>query len=71
MSDDVIPGDSGSPVCWLVDGQLVVLSTLWKGDIEGYMLGDYLDVLADAIDYLGSEGYQLQTADLSGFAAYQ
>ena len=71
LSDDVIPGDSGSPVCWLVDGQLVVLSTLWQGDIEGYMLGDYLDVLAEAIDCLGSEGYQPQTADLSGFAAYQ
>lgn len=51
---DAITGDSGSPACIIINGQLVLV-TLWTtgGNGSGTMLSNYIDVINTAISGMG------------------
>lgn len=58
----LVPGDSGSPLLWLINGELVVVGTAqWSS--QGPCIHNHIA----AINAITGEGYELQTVDLSGF----
>lgn len=67
-----VVGDSGNPVFLLVNGQPVLLTTWTSGGFGGgpnYVTQAVQDEINTGLTTLGG-GYQLTTADLSGFPSY-
>jgi hypothetical protein len=62
-------GDSGLPCFYIINGDLVFV-TKHAGAGSGPFAADYLSNIESAISLLGSEGYSIQTVDLSGFTNF-
>jgi hypothetical protein len=65
----IVDGDSGNPVCLIVDDELVLLSTLYTNQPAGPCIHDNATDINAAMTSLGG-GYSLTEADLSGFTDY-
>lgn len=62
-------GDSGLPCFYLINGDLIfTIKHLYPA--AGPLLSEYLTDIQSAINSVGSEGYSLQTVDLSGFTDF-
>lgn len=69
MAEAIIGGDSGNPVCMVVNGEPVVLAH-WYGVDYGPLYHQFLSSgIAPALSLLGG-GHSLSTVDLSGFTSY-
>jgi hypothetical protein len=62
-------GDSGFPCFYVVNGDLIFCMK-HLSPAAGSFLGDALTAIQNAIDFVGSEGYSLQSPDLSGFTDF-
>lgn len=63
-------GDSGLPKFYVINGELIYLAKHFTA-VSGTLLSDDPEVsLQDSINWLGSEGYQIQTINLSEFTNF-
>ena len=65
--EPVIVGDSGSPVFFIINDELVLLTT-WSSPGGGANYANYISGINAVMTSLGG-GYQLTTVDLSGFTS--
>lgn len=68
MTETIIGGDSGNPVCMLINGEAVLISD-WFGPYLGLFYPTLISEINSAITTLGG-GHTLSTVDLSSFTSY-
>ena len=68
--EEKISGDSGNPIFWIIDGELILISTItWGGPGSGPCYVYKTTEINAAMTSLGG-GYQLTTKDLSAYPTY-
>lgn len=68
LTESIIGGDSGNPICLVINSELVVVSH-WSSSYRGGLYHLHLTEIASALTSLGG-GYTLSTVDLSSFMDY-
>lgn len=68
LAESIISGDSGNPVCMIVNNAPVIISH-WLGPSTGPLYHTWLTEIASALTTLGG-GHTLSTVDLSAFPTY-
>lgn len=68
MTEAIISGDSGNPVCMVINGSPVIISH-WLGIDYGPLYHTFLTEIAAALTSLGG-GHSLSTVNLSSFTDY-
>jgi hypothetical protein len=68
--ETMVTGDSGSPMCFIIDNSLVILGTVtWSGAGAGTATHPFKNDINQIMTDLGG-GYQLTEIDLSSFPSY-
>ena len=68
--ENMVVGDSGSPVCFIINNSLVILGTVtWAGAASGTATHTFKNDINQIMTSLGG-GYQLAEVDLSVFPSY-
>lgn len=68
LAESIVVGDSGNPVCLLINNSPVLVSH-WYGVDSGPLHHEWLTEIASALTTLGG-GHSLSTVDLSSFPTY-
>jgi len=66
FNETIVAGDSGNPICWIINDELVLLSVITNTGPSGANFSYFKDAINTMMTTLGG-GYQLTEVDLSGF----